>query len=285
MAETVAWVDADGTVTTLSGAADTEVRIGRAGAFMPEFDLVADVVPLQAGARLRTVRTRPREVDLPLLVKGTSSAGLRTTMRSLLHLLNPDRGEGRLRVTAPGGDQRELWCRYAAGLMGNEEFGVNVLFQRAVLTFWAADPYWYAVSPETETYLLTAASSFFPFFPLVVSASSIFGAMTITNAGDVDAWPIWTITGPGSDIYLRNVTYGEYLHVAATLNAGDILQIDTRPGYKTVEINGVNSFSMISAASALWNLRRGANSVKIEISGATAASACVLNYTPRYLGV
>ncbi len=285
MSETIAWVDADGVVTTLSGGADTEVRIGRAGAFMPEFALVADVVPLQAGAKLRTVRTRPREVDLPLLVVGTTSAGMRTTVRNLLHLFNPDRGDGRLRVTAPGGDQRELWCRYASGLMGNEQWGVNVNVLKAVLTFWAADPYWYAVDPTIATYLLTEPATFFPFFPLTVNASTIFNAVTLTNAGDVEAWPVWTINGPGSDIYLRNMTTGEYVHVDTTLLNGDVLRIDTRPGYKTVEINGVNLFSVLSALSTLWSLRRGANDVKIEVSGSTSDSACGLNYTLRYLGV
>jgi hypothetical protein len=276
------WVDPNGIETALWGGPPFDALVGRQGAFMPEFDLLMDDVPLQAGSRLRTVKTRARQVDVPLLIRGTSASNLRSVLRSLLLTLDPNRGDGRLRVTGPDGTARELWCRYAGGLLGQEVAGAAPGHElRAVLTFQAADPFWYAASLTTSAYTLTAGGGFFPFFPLVVSATSIFTTVSVDNTGDVETWPIWSIRGPGSDIYLRNVTTGEYLAIVTTLGAGDILTIDTRPGYKTVELNGVNAFDLITPSSALWALPRGVTSVWIEIAGTTAASACTVNYYLR----
>jgi hypothetical protein len=108
----------------------------------------------------------------------------------------------------------------------------------------------------------------------------------VTNAGDVEAWPVWTITGPGSGIVLRNLTTGQSMDFGVgALAAGNTVVVDTRPGAKTAVANGsINVFPFLSAASVLWSLQRGANAVRLEMSGAIAgASGLSLAYRPRYL--
>lgn len=286
MSETITWIDADGTSYQLSGQSDRGVLQGLQGRFMPPFRRTEDVVPLQPGARLRDVQADAREVDVPISFKSASATALRTQVRAFLLRFSPARGDGKLRVTGPGGDQRELICRYAGGMELDEGQGVyGAAFQRAVLTFRAVDPYWYATSATVATYTTGEVATFFPFFPLRISASEIFADATVDNGGDVETWPEWIVTGPGSSIVLRNLTTGKLLSIGTTLADGETATVDTAPGAKKVEKNdGTNLFSTLSSDSSLWPLERGSNSIRIEMTGATADSSVQLTFTPRYLG-
>jgi hypothetical protein len=41
-----------------------------------------------------------------------------------------------------------------------------------------------------------------------LSASSVLGASSIDNPGDVPAWPLWTVQGPTTQVQLTNTTTG-----------------------------------------------------------------------------
>lgn len=278
------WIEPDGTSHNLtSGDGITALR-GRIGAYMPPVAFVEDVVPLQAGSRLREVRTLPRVVDVPLIVRGSSESDLRSRIRQILGWFLPSAGDGRLRVTAADGVQRDLTCRYAGGLELSEGSETGSWWQKMVISLRAFDPYWLAANATTETYLLGTPATFFPFFPLVLTNSTIYATATVTNPGDVDAWPVWTITGPGSSLALRNTTNDTELSLSTVLSAGDVVVIDTRPGAKTVKRGSSNLFGDLSSTSELWPLTAGVNALQLEMSGATSASRVQLSYTPRYLG-
>ncbi|MFI9817570.1 phage distal tail protein [Saccharothrix variisporea] len=280
--EVTEWIDADGTATTL------EVEWDATGRGMPPIRFEEDRVPERAGSRLRAVRHDTREMTLPLWITGSSQSDLWTNLRALALKMDPTRGNGKIRVTSIAGDQREVTCRYAAGLELNERLGdtAGPLVQRAPVLFRVHDPYWYAVSDTTEPFTVGTTATFFPFFPLRLSSSEVYATGSITNPGDVETWPVWTITGPGSAIVLRNLTTGKSLSLSTTLGAGESVVIDTREGVKTVtHSSGANLFSSLSATSSLWPLARGVNAFQIEMSAATTASLVSLAYRPRYLMV
>lgn len=283
MAETVEWIDASGTPSVL------EVEWDVQGRFAPPIAMEEEGVPGQPGTLLRSVRHLPRDFSLPLWITAASEAALRTALRELIATMDPIRGAGTVRVTGPGGDQREIVCHYRGGLEMSERLGntSGPLLQRGIATFRAHDPYW---QDTTDTSagpweIGTAPGSFFPFFPLRLSSSEIFAADTVINLGDVDAWPVWTITGPGSAISLYNVTTGKLLTLNATITAGSSVVIDTRPGHKTVtRSDGVNLYSSLSSVSNLWPLQPGANQIQIEMGGAAAdVSSVSLLRRHRYL--
>lgn len=286
MAETMVWVEPDGTTRDLTAGVDTKVLSGRVGAFMPPVAFVEDTVPLQPGARLREVRFRPREVDLVMMAQAASASALRTLLRSSLHWFDPTRGEGTLRVQVDGGIERELRCRYAGGLELSESQRENGrIWQKFVLTLRAVDPFWYGRNAIVATYLAATGGSFFPILPLRLASSTIFADAIVTNAGDVEAWPVWTITGPGSGLVLSNQTTNKRLALTQALLGGETVTIDTRPGQKTVRKNdGANLFGSLSSDSSLWSLQVGDNSIRVELSGSTTASSVVLSYYTRYLG-
>lgn len=291
--EVLTWVEPDGTTHALNYATAgiglrKEGSIGRNGAFMPPVAFVEDLVPNQAGSRLRAVRIRPREVDLPIYCEAADEATLRTTLRSILGWFDPQRGDGTFRVQAPGGDVRQLVCRYAGGLeMVESGQQGGVTWQQFVLILRAVDPYWYAPNAISKTYLLaTATTSFFPIFPLRLSGSTVFADDSVVNGGDVEAWPVWTVVGPGSSIYLRNLTTGQFINVNTTLATGEILTVDTRPGKKSIKkSDGTNLFGSMSSDSAMWSFARGTTAIRVEMASSTVDSSVSYSYFPRYLGV
>lgn len=284
MPESTQWVDPDG------GTLDLAVEWDVQGRGMPPPVYETELVPEQPGERLRAVRHGAREFVLRLWIEGASEAAMWTAVRDTIARMDPTRGDGKIRVTTVVGDQREIICRVQSGLELSERLndtsGPEV--QRAAVAFRASDPYWYDLSDTTETYSLNPSSAtWFPIFPLRLASSEVFTDATVTNTGDVETWPVWTITGPGSGIILRNLTTGKFLSLGAlALSSGQVVTIDTRPGRKTITLNdSTNLFGYRTADSSLWPLARGANVIRIEMASATAASSVQLARKHRYLGV
>lgn len=294
MTETIEWIDPDGTTTTLHGGADMFVAWNVSGRFSPSARFEEEGIPEGDGARLRAVHHDARDFGLPVWVRAGDEATLRTAIRSLVSAMNPVRGDGRIRVTSPLGDQREIVCRVAAGLEGAERIGDSsgVWAQLFPLVFRAHEPYWQDTTDTTSGPWLLASSpgSFFPLFPIRLSSSEVFAQVTLTNAGDVESWPVWVITGPGANPKLRNLTTGKDLELPAyTIAAGEVVTIDTRPTGSTrktvTSSTGGNLYRLLSGTSALWPLARGTNSVAIEMGGATSASSVQVSRRHRYLAV
>jgi hypothetical protein len=291
MPETIQWIDANGVAYTISPRqSDIQTLMDIKGRYMPPIAFVEDDVPQQPGSRLRDTRIRPREVDLAVMIKGSTEIELRTNIRAWLHRLHATRGNGKLRITAPDGSQRELVCRYSTGMSGIETPETSgQWFQKMLFVLRAVDPYWYAVSPVVASYAPGTPAPFFPFFPLRLATAGVFAVASIDNGGDVETWPVWIISGPCTSLTLTNQTTGKVLALTATLLAGETVTIDTRLGYKTVVKTAAggatsNLFSSLSNTSALWELIRGVNSIKIEMTGTSAESLAQISYYERYLG-
>lgn len=297
LCKTITWVDADGAELVLDSTDRRAALMGAQGRGMPPIVLSQEVVPLQPGARLRYVNHGPRDYAVPWAVWEDDPTDLDATLRSLLPRFDPNRGDGILRIHTPDGVTRELTCRYIGGAERNEagpQFGVSESEQRShqamTLVFRAFDPYWYgpAVSGSQGT---GSAPSFFP-IPntdtgsfVTLTSSEVFAVLSLVNPGDVPAQPVWTITGPGSDIVLRNQDTGASLSLTGlTLAVGQSAIIDTRRYVQTAERNdGTNLYPYLTDDSEFWWLERGTTSVQVEMGGATGASLVAWTYDPPYL--
>ncbi len=288
MAETTELIDATGTATVLNVEWDVYGR-GAPPVFIEE-----DEVPGLAGSRVRSVRHKARDFSLPLRLSGDGDdVAVRAQIRDLVARLDPTRGDVRIRITAPGGDQREITCRYQGGLELSERLGETSApgLQRGTPMFRAHDPYWYDVSDVTDEYELGGATATWfsgKWFPLRLSNSEIFSSPTLDNPGDVEAWPVWRIRGPGSAITLRNLTTGRLLTLDLTLDDGEEVEIDTRRGRKWVRLDdgsttGVNVFAALGSSPDLWPLAYGSNSLSVEMGSSSATSRVFVRFTPPYL--
>lgn len=282
MAETILWVDPEDGLTELDCEWDATGRF----APLPVFE--ADGVPGQPGMRLRAVRHDVHEFGMKFWFYDTTEEALRSTLRSVVYKMDPTRGVGRLRVVAPAGDSREIFCHVSSGLGISEVLGedAGIYSQRITATFIAHDPYWYAVGDTAIVYTGDVeTATFFPFFPLRLSAGSVFvDDNDINNPGDLEAWPVWTVAGPASNIVISNLTTEQSITLNTTLSSGQSVTIDTRPGAKTVlDDSGTSLFSLLTATSSLWSLAQGNNHIQVALDSTSSTSSLRLAFRPRYL--
>lgn len=282
MTESIFWVDPDNGITELDCEWDAT------GRFAPNPIFEADGVPGQSGQRLRFVRHDVHEFAMKFWLTDISEEALRTQLRASIFKMDPTKGIGRLRVIAPGGDSREIFCRVSSGLGISEVLGEDSAFyaQRISATFIAHDPYWYSVGDTAIVYTGdVAVATFFPFFPLRLSASAVFvNDNSINNPGDLEAWPVWTISGPASNIVLSNLTTSESINLNTAIVSGSTITIDTRPGAKTVLADdGTSLFPLMTPTSSLFSLQRGDNHIQIAMDSTTSTSSVRLAFRPRYL--
>lgn len=289
MTEIVEWIDVDGGSTIL------DVEWDVSGRFMPPVKLTEQEVPGRPGAILFAQRHDVRDFALAIWVDSADDVSLRAALRGLVAKMDPVRGIGKIRVTGPAGDQREIECVYASGLEMPEKLGDSsgIYSQRAAVQFRAHWPYWRDTSVQSWTFSAVGSANFLgnPFFPLRVTSSAVATEQTVNNDGDVEAWPIWIVNGPGSGIVFRNVTTNKWTDLSSlSLVQGEQLIVDTRPGYKTVVTNtaGVlsNAFGNLSSTSELWSLARGVNDIQLQMTSTLAGvSQLNLQFYREYLSV
>jgi len=250
---------------------------GASGRMMPPAKVATLPVPAANGSRFLGAQHLERIVSLPVAFPGSLTD--RDELRRWARVLDPTRGEGTLTVVDGAWAGRQLRCAYDAGLDTLDEVRPNV--NLGTLLFRAAWPYWQDASEQSvQVTQGTTLTRWFPFLPLVLGASSAFAEFTVTNSGDADAFPVVEIRGPGTNPVVANLTTGQDFTVNATLAIGDLLTIDTRPGAKTVVLNGANAFPSLTVDSQLWPLVPGANRVSVGMSG-TDATNSVATFTWR----
>lgn len=209
---------------------------------------------------------------------------------------NVYKGAGLMRRTrADGVTVRRQAVDYDGGLEIDQSSGLwRKGAQQAVLMFFAADPFWY---DDVETVVPFEAATGLPFFPIpnpttgsfiTLTASEVFGSVTVNNDGDVPVWPTWTITGPGEQIVVRNVTTGEVLDFGAStglvLAAGEVATVVTTPGQTSLLLDdGTNLAGWLTDDSALWAIQRGSNVLQVEMTNVTADSSVELAYRRGWL--
>lgn len=301
--ETVTFIDPDGDEYVLTSGEDHDTLEGISGRGMPPIRLSEDVVPLQPGARLRDVQHGVRDVAVPVVFTAETLTEVRAILRGVMRTFDPTRGDGTLRVTTPDGVERELTCRYQGGfeiVEGPPARGISPAqaAQAGLLVFRAFDPYWYNTTPFEATYTSGGAEGqFFPipnpttgsFITLV--GSTVFTTVTITLGTDLDAasWPVWTITGPGDNLALRNLTTGQTMEFTnaggLSLATGDVATLDLRPGVKTLELaDGTNLYPYLTNASVLWALGP-TQQVQVELINADVDTEVGLWVRGAYLTV
>lgn len=275
----ITFTNAEGATIDLHDGVNHTVLTGIRGLGAPQYGVVAEEVPQQPGTRIQRIQVKERLVDLPVVIEDSSVPNLQARLRSLAGVLDPNLGNGVLSVDR-NGVQRDLICRCIEPPDPNEL--PEATWFKEVLVFYAETPFFYDISEQTQQFSLGAAGSFFPIFPITLTLDTIFSDGLVHNPGDVEAWPVWTVIGPGQDLLLRNPDTGKSLSLSGlTLSAGEVVTIDTRPGKKTVtKQDDTNLFRYVSGS--LWPLKKGNNSVNIEFGGADGNSLVGLAFTPRY---
>jgi len=283
---TMAWVpDEDCETHEWRSAAGETIRfvtrIEAQQRFMPPVSLRTVAVPQTQGARFRGARHDERLVTLPVVFPGPTDG--RDEIRRWARALDPVKGEGTLTVVQGAHPGRQLVCAYEAGL---DEFAEEfAMLGLGTLAFHAADPYWQDATEHSDTATVDSTTrTWFPFPPLVLGASDVFAELTLTNDGDVDAWPIVTAYGPGTDLTATNETTGQSWTLTGDVQL-DItpVVVDHRPGHKSVTYKDESLFGRLTDTSVLWPIVPGVNRISIGFASADTNSSVSFTWRNRWL--
>ena len=111
----------------------------------------------------------------------------------------------------------------------------------------------------------------------------------VTNQGDADAWPIIRITGPAANVSVIHVASGRTLALPTlNLDAGRWVEIDTRPGRRTVTWdNGGNASTYLSPSSRidLFSLPPGTSEMRWTAFDSTNTARLRLTWRDAYIAL
>lgn len=254
---------------------------GAKGRLMPPVKVSTLPVPIMNGSRYLGAQHGEALLSIPVAFPGTLTD--RAELRRWARVLDPvGKGEGVLSVVNGPGAGRQLLCTYDAGMDELEEVHPNV--NLGVLLFRAAWPYWQASTEQSVSVRQGDTDrTWFPFLPLILGASDAFAVFNVGNSGDVPAWPVFTIVGPGTAIKAENLTTGQAWQITGAVPAGSQLVVDTRPGAKSVTIDGVNSYTRLVLGSELWPLQPGLNQVQLSMALTSPAAIATLTWRDAWL--
>ncbi len=253
------------------------------GLDVPPRDVLTDQVPGMDGARLRLIRTRERQVFLPLLVRALDGdwawvldkmAEIRSLQNYRLRDYVSEEGTFDLVATRDGYPERTLRATYLEGMEGDYGSGVYMPDWRIFgIKLLAVDPYWHGREWSTPTVSLPSPMPFLSndpadAFPRQISASVALGEdMSLTIPGDVPSPAVIELTGPADQTVITSAA-GLDVTIGA-LADGDHFVLDTGR-VKTATLNGVSDWSKVGTSPQWRPFRPGETSISMVVTGATS---------------
>lgn len=144
----------------------------------------------------------------------------------------------------------------------------------------AADPRRYDVNQQSATTGLPADGIGFSFpfsFPFSFGSAGAGGTVSVTNAGDLETWPVLTITGPVLNPVVRNNTTGDEMRFTIDLPAGEFLTVDTLN--RTVLLDGTANRRNTVAMGSRWPaIVPGVNEFLFRATSSTTDASLVIRY-------
>lgn len=241
-----------------------------------------------------------RQVQIEAAVKTPGNAGAAHDMVAALQAVTDAAdvrlvgGQGlTLRCKRPGRVVKRLTVRTRT--LDPEDEQVIHGYLPMELEFLAHDPTWYA-DEETTTEIplgwLTGGGFTAPIVaPIFVQDGTVAAVRPgwVTNSGDADAWPVIRITGPCANISVIHVASGRTLALPTlSLATGRWIEIDTRPGYRTVTWdNGGNASTYLSPASRidLFSLPPGQSEMRWTAFDNTNSARMRLTWRDAYIAL
>lgn len=120
-------------------------------------------------------------------------------------------------------------------------------------------------------------------------SATVPAVTTVTNPGSAEAYPVFHITGPSSGtavlFSIENLTTGqEIIFDQFVISAGEVVEIDLRPGHKkvTTTLRGNAAYAVLPGSDlASFGLVPGDNDIAVLVPSAAEA---VLSFRPRHWG-
>lgn len=207
-----------------------------------EFITPIDQVGGRDGGLVGPSSVGPRVLPVQGLMVAPDAPSLRRQIRSLRSRLGPRKTVVWDQYDFGVGVRMGLVCRpqgdfVATPVKGHQRGGVAVAFS---FTLVAANPPWkFGTGAALQSCMGLPASTvsgrtYSKTYPWNYGASTNPGGeMTVINDGDIDAYPVFTITGAVDSPVITNETTGGGFVLTSTLLSGQTVQIDGRTGVIT----------------------------------------------------
>jgi len=280
------WFGPDGSYVDLSAnsaVSGASTLAGYLGTGAAPREAVVQRTPVGGIPRWSSVPPRP--VTWPVFLAGPNPPAFLAAWRGMVRSFTATRPPagvpvaGKLRVTQSDGTFRELAMVYDDGLDPDRARGYGVTCLTAVIAGTAYDPWWYGPDTVGLIFGATTARSYLAPYETLTPTNTL-GVQTVTVAGDVDASPVWSVTGPATSVRVQRGS-GQQWYYPAALLATDTLVVDTAAG--TVTKNGTSVIGTLDwSVSTPFTLPPGARTITLTIAGSTAASQVAMSYRPRY---
>lgn len=277
----LSWSGADGSQWALTSPT-SQVRLlpGMRGLEAGDMDRWTSDAPGLAGSRYRGARALPREVYLPVYVRGATSGDWLAVRRAWDRSLSPD-DEGVLTAVVDG-TRRTLPCRWVRTEASWSRD--PLLAARAVLGEYleAGGAYWQGDAVRRSWIASGDAQFFVPSGAVFyISPSNTLGAARIDNPGDVPTWPVWTITGPCATASVG--VDGAEIEIPFAIGSGHWLRIDTRPDQQNaVDDTGADRVSDLGAVAFRPIPARMSVEVSLGATGTGTGFSASAELTPLY---
>jgi hypothetical protein len=258
----------------------------------------SDIVPGMAGEELREEQRPVREIYMPIRIQGATPSEFSEVKQALRRSLVP-KNLIELWITNEAGDTRVCYMKYLEGFdkaVDDDKRAPNWI--NIPLRLVGFDPYFYDIPGNEITHTIGYEAPTKPFFdadpwfctPWRIGAAGVQKQWVVVNDGDEDAYPLWTILGPGRAPSLENLTTGKTFLLNYNLVAGEVVTIDMRDNAHTVYSNlgGVElnlRKYMDKVSRAMWALQPGSNVLQIELNAAQGAAAVTFSFLNRFEGV
>jgi len=155
------------------------------------------------------------------------------------------------------------------------------------IEFQAQDHLYYDDTPDSTSMPLGSLTQGGVTFPLQMpfliagDASAIGRPGYLTVSGTAPTWPVIRVAGPCANPTITHVTSGRSLTVTATLAAGEWVEIDTRPGWRTVLRENGGSVPL-SGRLDQFVLPPGNNEIRWSATDQTLTSTLAVTWWPAY---
>lgn len=269
-----------GTPYALSALAGWSDLPGQRGSNQP--------IPARHGSYPGRKVSEDRVITLDWKSKGVDLAGFRDAMATLRRITAPDEDpQEEPLVVRLDGESWMTWARCTRRLIPTDK--LYALGRAAGSVQWeATDPRIYSITendPATGLALPLSGGLDFSTGGLDFSAGGLDfgggssgGLIRATNLGDVPTWPTLEIAGPVTGPIVTIGDRALSFDPSFTVLAGQVLTIVTKPGVRTVELNGV------SARPRLWSRQWAPLEplVPTDIRFTAAAYSSAAELTVRY---
>lgn len=238
----ITWTGWDGSQWDLRTGDVRLTNGGIEGLMSFKFDSFTTDSAARDGQRFQGWRAGPRSVLLPVLLGRGDMTELDwlATERAWWRTMRPGQ-YGTLTVTGPDGGVRQIKLRFVDD--GGHAHAIDPTRKKLTgyaLNMIADDPYFYGPNPWSLTFAPSAEQ------PSFFSTGSVFGiassftadGATLTNPGDVDAYPVYELAGPLTAFKITNDK--AVLSGNITVGATQKLVIDNSPVMQTAYLYNAN---------------------------------------------